>query len=153
MRVSVANVLSGLLGITLLIAIVGVIGLTVVQPATTPPYTEFYILGPNETATNYPSNLSVGESGTVIVGIENHEHQTVNYLLVVDTVGQTLERRQLTVGQNKYVHNDISFTFGSVGEIPITFNLYKGSDRSTAAEPYRQLHFSVNVTSSQPGED
>lgn len=148
MRVNVANVLSVLLGITLLIAIGGVIGLMAVQPATTPPYTEFYILGPNETATNYPSNLSVGESGTVVVGIENHEHRRMNYLLVVNAPGQTVERRQVTVGQNEDVRDEISFAFGSVGEKTIRFNLYRSSDRSATTEPYRRLRFTVNVTNS-----
>lgn len=148
MRVNVTNVLSVLLGITLLTAIGGVIGLIAVQPATTPPYTEFYILGPNETATNYPSNLSVGESGTVVVGIENHEHQRMDYLLVVNTTGRALERQQLTVGREERVHEEISFAFESVGEKTIGFHLYEGSDRSATTEPYRQLRFTVNVTNS-----
>lgn len=150
-RANVADGMSILLGVTLFVAVVGVVGFTVVQPATTPPHTEFYILGPNETATNYPSNLSVGESGTVIVGIENHEHQTMNYLLMVNTSRQTVERRELPVRQNEYIRKTVSFAFESAGEKTITFNLYKGSDRSARAEPYRQLRFSVNVTKSQSG--
>lgn len=149
MRVTGTDVLSTLLGITLLVAIVGVVGITVVQPALTPAYTEFYILGANETATDYPSNLSVGESGTLVVGIENHEHRTMNYLLVVNAHGQTRTQRQLTVDPNDHVREEISFAFSSTGEKTVTFNLYQGSDRSTGATPYRQLQFSVSVTDSQ----
>jgi len=37
------------------------------------PFTEFYILGPEGKADNYPTDYVLGENGTVIVGIVNHE--------------------------------------------------------------------------------
>ncbi len=42
-------------------------------------FTEFYILGPGGKAADYPTNLAVGENGTVIIGIVNHEHRNVTY--------------------------------------------------------------------------
>ncbi|MEM3059680.1 MAG: DUF1616 domain-containing protein [Methanomassiliicoccales archaeon] len=42
-------------------------------------FTEFYILGPDGKAHNYPTNLSVGENATLIIGIANHEYRKVNY--------------------------------------------------------------------------
>ena len=42
-------------------------------------FTEFYILGPGGKASDYPTNLTVGEEGTIIIGIANHEYRTVSY--------------------------------------------------------------------------
>ena len=41
--------------------------------------TEFYLLGPGGKASDYPTNLTVGQNGSVIIGIVNHEYKTVNY--------------------------------------------------------------------------
>ncbi len=38
-------------------------------------FTEFYILGLEGKADNYPDELTVGEEGRVILGIVNHEHE------------------------------------------------------------------------------
>ena len=46
-------------------------------------FSEFYVLGPGGSAGNYPNNLTVGESGQVILGIANHEYRTVNYTVEV----------------------------------------------------------------------
>lgn len=42
-------------------------------------FTEFYILGPGGMAEGYPRNLTVAEEATVIIGLANHEHRTVEY--------------------------------------------------------------------------
>ena len=42
-------------------------------------FTEFYILGPGGKASDYPTNLTVGEQANVIIGIANHEYRTVDY--------------------------------------------------------------------------
>jgi len=36
-------------------------------------FTEFYILGPGGNASCYPTNLTVNETGGVILGLMNHE--------------------------------------------------------------------------------
>ena len=46
-------------------------------------FTEFYILGEDGNAHNYPTKLFVGENGTVIIGIVNHEEREVNYYVEV----------------------------------------------------------------------
>ncbi|MDH7508568.1 MAG: DUF1616 domain-containing protein [Methanomassiliicoccales archaeon] len=46
-------------------------------------FTEFYILGPDGKAHNYPTNLTVGENATIIIGIANHEYREVNYAVEI----------------------------------------------------------------------
>jgi len=50
-------------------------------------YTEFYILGPDGKANNYPYNFVSGDNKTVIVGIANHELRNVTYDLAVGLDG------------------------------------------------------------------
>lgn len=52
-------------------------------------YTEFYILGPDGKADGYPSNLTVGESASIIIGIANHENQVVEYTVEIWLVNMT----------------------------------------------------------------
>jgi len=44
-------------------------------------YTEFFILGENQTAAGYPDRISVGQNYPMYVGIGNHEHQITNYTI------------------------------------------------------------------------
>jgi len=70
-----------------LIASVVAAGVTVVYVATTPKvgerFTEFYVLGLGGKIADYPTNLTLGESGTVILGVVNHEYEDVTYRILV----------------------------------------------------------------------
>lgn len=74
------------LTIVLVLAILSsVVALTYVVafPREGESFTEFYILGPDGTASGYPQNLTANQSAPVIVGIANHEHRTVHYTVEV----------------------------------------------------------------------
>ncbi len=53
-------------------------------------FTEFYVLGSGEKIENYPTNLTLGESGTVILGIVNHEYEEVAYRIVIKLDNATI---------------------------------------------------------------
>jgi uncharacterized membrane protein len=74
------------LSIVLVLAILGALGAmgyVIAKPKAGQSFTEFYILGLSGKATDYPSELEVGEEGKVIVGIANHEHEAVTYQVEV----------------------------------------------------------------------
>jgi uncharacterized membrane protein len=86
------------LSVALVVAILGAIGTlgyVVANPRVGESYTEFYILGPNGTAENYPTDLKVGGEGKVIVGIVNHEQEEALYTVEVLIDGN---RTQVMVG-------------------------------------------------------
>jgi uncharacterized membrane protein len=76
------KLLAAVLVFTIILAIGGIC-YAVVVPKNNEKYTEFYILGPDHKADNYPINLSVGETGSVILGIFNHEQTAVDYSIQV----------------------------------------------------------------------
>ena len=74
--------LDRLLSIILVIAIVAAVATTVyviVVPKEGEKFTEFFILGEKQKAADYPTRLSVGENGSLFIGIGNHEYRNVTY--------------------------------------------------------------------------
>jgi uncharacterized membrane protein len=66
-------------------------------------FTEFYVLNEQGQAFNYPSNLTVGEEGFIIVGLANHEGRTVNYTVEVWLLNYTLVDMAVNVTQMYYI--------------------------------------------------
>jgi uncharacterized membrane protein len=52
-------------------------------------YTEFYLLGPDGRAFDYPEDLIKGENATVNIGITNHEDRTMDYNIEIWLLNQT----------------------------------------------------------------
>jgi uncharacterized membrane protein len=140
------SVLDKVLSIALIVSIIvtcATLVYVVVTPKTGERFTEFYILGPNGTASDYPTDLKVGEEGKVIIGIVNHEYENVTYRIVVrldnDTIA-TIDGIRLTNGE-KWEQN-FTFTPQKTGEnMKLEFLLY----REGLEEPYRTLHLWITV--------
>ena len=66
-----------------LVALVAIITtfLVVLFPQEGERYTEFFMLGENTTATNYPDRISAGLNYPIYIGIGNHENQDSNYTI------------------------------------------------------------------------
>ena len=75
---------------------------TIVSPKPEESFTEFYLLGPNHKTEGYPRNISVGENTSVIIGIINHEHRTVNYTVEIWLINQSIFNE--TEGGNNVSH-------------------------------------------------
>ncbi len=136
----------------LILAALGAIVYLMVVPKAADKFTEFYILGPNGRASNYPANAIVGTGTDVIVGTINHEHRNVSYDLVItlnDTRKNTkLYSEQLTLADNQTWEKKISVVPDREGtDMKLEFLLYKDGNQSA---PYRDLHIWLNVTA--PGE-
>jgi uncharacterized membrane protein len=115
---------------------------TVIFPPPTSNYTEFYILGADDKAGNYPTNLTVGETGNITIGVVNHEHQTVNYILRIDQDGKSIDEKNLTIKNGEKLLIPFNFTATTNGMGKIEFNLYKLPDQKNI---YRSLYLQINV--------
>jgi uncharacterized membrane protein len=117
----------------------------IVTPKEGENFTEFYILGNNGKAQDYPTQLQAGKNSSVIVGITNHEYKLINYTLKVSIENQTLNTMQVTLMHNSTWEEKVLFTPQKTGNnLKLEFLLYK-EDNITA--PYRDLHLWVNVSS------
>ena len=144
------------LSILLVISIIAsVVTLTyvIVTPKQGEKFTEYYILGPEGMADNYPTAFELGDSGNVIVGVVNHEYEPINY-----TMELRLDNRSLPLSNkvsNIYLeHNEtweqpLEFTPDTVGEdMKLQFLLFKEENQTAA---YRDLHLWINVSEDMNG--
>ncbi|MEN6552501.1 MAG: DUF1616 domain-containing protein [Methanobacterium sp.] len=133
--------LSIILIIALIIAVVATIYI-VVFPQPGEKFTEFYILGPNGKAGDYPTNLTAGESGNMIIGIVNHEYANTTYQLVVKNNQTILKNESITLTNSE--QKEIPFKFNlPAGNQSVKFLLYKLPDTQNV---YRSLNLNVSVT-------
>lgn len=110
-------------------------------------FTEFYLLGPDGTSRGYPTNLNIGDSGSVIVGIVNQEERSVDYRLEILLDGRPIPLQvadeDIHLGNDERWEREISFTPDVSGnDMKLQFLLYKDTDLS---EPYRELHLWLDV--------
>jgi uncharacterized membrane protein len=136
-----SRILSIILILTIIIAISTTIYI-IVKPKQGETFTEFYLLGPGGKASNYPTNLTVGETGSVIIGIVNHEYKTVDYQLVVTSNGVIMSEQNITLTSGNKTEIPYNFTASTAGNKKLEFMLYKLPDNTNI---YRSLHLFVNV--------
>jgi uncharacterized membrane protein len=106
-------------------------------------FTEFYILGPDGRAYNYPTTLQYNYPSTIIVGVANHEYISVNYTvrIVLDKDIQT--DTLFSLGHNEIWEKNVTFVPKKNGtNMKLEFWLFKEDNFSS---PYRELYLWVNV--------
>ncbi|MGA1872187.1 MAG: DUF1616 domain-containing protein [Thermoplasmatota archaeon] len=140
----------------MMIMSVGMLVYIIVVPREGESFTEFYILGPNHKAEGYPRNVIIGEKSFLYIGIGNHEHQRMNYTLVM-TVDPSAESRAVDSLDNatisRYVQPSMSVDVeeGSTREVQCNFSILDAGSYKLRFlllredEEYRDLHIWVRV--------
>ena len=160
-------VLNVVLVVSLLLAIASV-GWAVAVPKQGEAFTELYLLTEKENgelvADDYPTEFVQGEGKSLVVGIGNHEHEPMEYILVVElqrvafenNSTRVLEERELRrftayVGANETWREKHTIRPTMTGErLRLVYLLYKGG---VPADPSvenaaQEVHLWVNVTAS-----
>lgn len=135
------------LAITVVVAILatlGTLGYVIATPKVGETFTEFYILGQDGKAANYPKELKIGEKGEVIVGIVNHEGKEVSYRVeVVAGSQESTEVGPVVLVDEQKWEGEVSFVPEVAGENQkVEFLLYKDGEVEPCLEP---LHLWVDV--------
>ena len=122
---------------------VGTLGYVIATPTVGERFTEFYILGLEGKAENYPRELTLGEEASVVLGIVNHEHETTEYRVEITFDGETVEEiGPITLDHEGKWEQVLSFAPVSEGpDQKVEFLLHKG----VSAELYLTLHLWINV--------
>jgi uncharacterized membrane protein len=162
----VERILSAILTLLILIAIITTIYVITV-PREGERFTEFFILGENRTAADYPDEITVGQNYPIYVSVGNHEYRNItytietwmirtefdnvtnsSYIMTMDPIDQlslTLPHNENTIipyniSAKKPDYNRVDFLL--FDEIVPGFNV-TGDDRINAS--YRNLHLWVTV--------
>lgn len=102
------NRLDKLLTLVLVISIfIAVIALVyvIITPKVGEKFTEFYLLGPDGIADDYPKYLTSGENASVIIGVVNHEYIKVNYTVEIWLINQSLVYNESKNQNETFYHN------------------------------------------------
>ncbi|MCX9081102.1 MAG: DUF1616 domain-containing protein [Candidatus Methanoperedens sp.] len=134
---------------TMIIAILIVTSMLIYAKVTQEPekFTALYILGANGKAENYTTEVSIGETSTILVGVENYEHAYVNYSLIVTMGGINLTREDINLGHGEKWLKNVTFipeltssiAFVGVNKSKLEFQLLKDN------VSYRSVHLLVNT--------
>lgn len=129
---------------SILLVTVGLLLYTVTKPQLTDRFTEFYLLNLEGEAGNYPQDLKVGEEGTVLVSIVNHEKETASYELKVLIDGvQNYRLDAIQLASEEKWEQAVGFVPDKTGDRQkVEFLLFKFGQ----SEPYLTLHLWINVT-------
>ncbi|TMS42245.1 MAG: DUF1616 domain-containing protein [Methanobacterium sp.] len=136
------KILSTVLILSIIFAIITT-AYIIVTPKEGESFTEFYILGPGGKASDYPTNLTSGQEGNVIIGIDNHENKNTTYHLIVTSNNTVQLDQMLTLQNGEKMEIPFNFTAGEPGEKKMEFKLFKLPDNNNI---YRSLHLWINVT-------
>jgi len=106
-------------------------------------FTEFYILGAEGKAENYPVEVVLREEVSVIVGIVNREHEEISYRIEVSTYNVVRKSvGPVVLADEEKWEEEVSFMPAAVGgRQKVNFSLYK----ERQIEPYLELNLWINV--------
>ena len=124
----------------IIVSTVGIVYFSATPNQRTDPYTEFYIEGEGGNASDYPQDLTVGEAGSLTVGIGNHEHRAMQYTLVMRLDDETIRTQTITVENDETWEGERSFSPSSSGRQRLQLLLYRGDTVPQNAEPYRTVY-------------
>ncbi len=142
--------------VVMMIASVSLLVYIIVVPREGEAFTEFYVLGPTGKAEKYPRNMLLEEEKFVIIGIGNHEHEKMNYTLVMTisskasnntmtsyehvTVSRTNQPSMMViVPDDGTVEIPCNFSILETGAYKLRFLLFRGE------KEYRDLHLWIKV--------
>lgn len=136
------RVLTWVLAIALALSLAGVVYVALVPPQTGTAFTEFYLLGPDGNASGYPTNLTTNETGTVIVGISNHERKSVEYRMRVTRNGTQTTERTVSVADGDTSEFQVNLTApADPGRYRVRFLLFN----ETSSDPDLQTRLWIQV--------
>ncbi|MGB9936897.1 MAG: DUF1616 domain-containing protein [Methanobacterium sp.] len=129
--------------IILLIAAISLTVYIIVNPNPGEKFTELYILGADNKAGDYPTDLKLGETGNATVGIINHEQSTITYTMIVKLNNKQIENENITLSNGEKKEIPFSFKATQIGKNQkLEFLLYKLPDNINV---YRSVYLNVNV--------
>ena len=107
-------------------------------------FTEFYVLGLEGEAEDYPKVLRVGMEGCVLMGIVNYEYQEMGYRVVVTIDGTKIDEiGPVVLKQDEKWEEEVSFIPQIAGENQkVEFLLYKGDSNQQNCD---SLHIWIDV--------
>lgn len=139
------TVITWILAVMLIVALAGVGYVSMTPRVEEDPYTEFYILGPGGEATDYPTNLTTGETSEFIVGITNNEHEDLTYTVVLGLDGEMIEEQSVILEDRRTWEEEFVFRVEEPGKRQLDILLFVGDEAGSLNDPYQELRLVIEV--------
>lgn len=136
------RILKFILILVILLAI-SLVAFLVMKPIDNNKFTEFYLLGPDGKAINYPTNLTVEQNATVIVGVVNRESATTSYKLIIRVNDTIIKVQDFTLQDKEEKEITVNFIDNMTGRKKMDFLLFKAPDYNNF---YRDLQLWYQVS-------
>ena len=160
------HLLSVVLALVILVVIISTV-YVIAAPKEGERFTEFFILGENRTATDYPDLIIAGQNYPMFIGVGNYEYRKINYTIetwMVHTKFDNVTNISHIIAMDPNDHLSFTLTHNATTVIPYNLSVKKtgydqvmfllfnesipslnvtGSDRVNAS--YRDLHLWVSV--------
>ena len=127
-----------------LLGAIGTMAYVFATPRVEQEFTEFYVLGPGGNATSYPSELTLGDEGSVVLGIVSHEHEdsTVYRVEIVIDGEHSSTIGPLALRHDEKWEEEVSFLPQKAGASQkVEFILYRNPEET----PYKSLYLRLDV--------
>ncbi len=108
-------------------------------------FTEFYILGVEGKAADYPRELTLGQETSITVGLINREQATASYRVIVTLEDEKVgESPKVTLNYNETKEQAVTFTPNKAGtELKLEFLMFRDGGTQPYEKPLR-LWVTVN---------
>ena len=105
-------------------------------------FTMLYLLGPDGKAEGYPNESFINVPINVTVGIENHELQSVNYILQMKMDGEVIQELSIPLKNGEVWQKNMTYTRHNlnIGRSKLEFALFKDELGYSA---YRSVHLYI----------
>lgn len=129
--------------VLMILGAAGALFYVVTTPRAGEHFTDFYLLGSEGKAKNYPGQLVLGDKAEVTVGIVNHEQEYTNYKISVTLSGEhILDLGPIGLANEAKWQQKVVVVPTEAGEHQkVMFLLFK----EEASEPYLTLHLWLDV--------
>ncbi len=130
--------------VAIVVALSGIVYF-VVTPQQNEKFTEFYILGSEGKAENYPQQVMLGANVDVIMGVVNHEHQPARYRVEITINGVRSEEVDIgTLAHEQKWEKEISFVAQPPGDKQkVEFWLYKDNKVEPSLQDPLRLYVDI----------
>jgi uncharacterized membrane protein len=127
-------------------AIVAMLAVTIYlygRPPLGSRYTDFYIISASSQAGGYPTALSTGETGIVVLTIANFEKEPASYKVMMNDFGrETVVADQLVLNDGATWQGTVEFSpVATDNDRRVEFLLYKDGSNSA----YRKLQLTIGA--------
>lgn len=119
------GVLTRTLAVAFVVSLLGVTYLAIAPNQSEERLDELYILNSSGVAANYPTSLTVGETGVVRLGVGNRRSGPETYRVSGRFGNRSVANYTLTVAGDETVERSVSFTPRTAGEFTLRFRLHR----------------------------